>query len=326
MPGRFARRGPRESRICLISLSQIPRPFRTHGNLYAIQNRASQAHDRSSYSRRCGGSRPRGGRFDTCRQTGQYPGADCRLAQDRALGSPNTLRMGNRRNSWSFSPTRRTWSGAAALKTKKEKGRFVRDVLWNKSQATQAPILKVSQARGLEHRPFYIVNAIWVKADIDLDGVGLRDRCSSSGRQSRMQNLATRRCYTLPHATESPTVIYRCVTYSRAPGLDAGFSPGRGFIAGADTGIRWDHIALKPHYRGWNGASADHDYNWHDSIHSGGGVAARTPLRRAMITVTARTPSARLLVTMARATKLEWHRKRSSSGWAPRSSTTSPRT
>ncbi len=33
-------------------------------------------------------------------------------------------------------------SGAAALKTKKEKGRFVRDALWNKSQATQGPVLK----------------------------------------------------------------------------------------------------------------------------------------------------------------------------------------
>ena len=23
----------------------------------------------------------------------------------------------------------------------------------------------------------------------------------------------------------------------------------------------------KPHYRGWDGQNADHDYNWHDSIH-----------------------------------------------------------
>src|SRR4051794_5798736 len=33
-------------------------------------------------------------------------------------------------------------SGAAALKSKKEKGRFVRDTLWKKSQATQGPLLK----------------------------------------------------------------------------------------------------------------------------------------------------------------------------------------
>ena len=45
-------------------------------------------------------------------------------------------------------------------------------------------------------------------------------------------------------------------------------SPGQGIVvAGADTGVRWTHNALKPHYRGWDGQNADHDYNWHDSIH-----------------------------------------------------------
>ena len=38
-------------------------------------------------------------------------------------------------------------------------------------------------------------------------------------------------------------------------------------VAGADTGIRWTHDALKPHYRGWDGANANHNQNWHDSIH-----------------------------------------------------------
>src|SRR5436309_1792630 len=38
-------------------------------------------------------------------------------------------------------------------------------------------------------------------------------------------------------------------------------------VASADTGQRWTHNALKPHYRGWDGVTADHDYNWHDSIH-----------------------------------------------------------
>src|SRR6185312_12062650 len=53
---------------------------------------------------------------------------------------------------------------------------------------------------------------------------------------------------------------------------ELGFT-GQGIVIGsADTGVRWTHNALKPHYRGWDGVNADHDYNWHDSIHSGGGV------------------------------------------------------
>ena len=38
-------------------------------------------------------------------------------------------------------------------------------------------------------------------------------------------------------------------------------------IGGQDTGYDWEHPALKNSYRGWNGASANHSYNWHDSIH-----------------------------------------------------------
>lgn len=38
-------------------------------------------------------------------------------------------------------------------------------------------------------------------------------------------------------------------------------------VAGQDTGVKWDHKALKPHYRGWNGTSADHTYSWHDAVH-----------------------------------------------------------
>ena len=39
-------------------------------------------------------------------------------------------------------------------------------------------------------------------------------------------------------------------------------------IANQDTGTRWTHNALRPHYRGWNGANADHNYNWWDAIHT----------------------------------------------------------
>jgi uncharacterized repeat protein (TIGR01451 family) len=42
-------------------------------------------------------------------------------------------------------------------------------------------------------------------------------------------------------------------------------------VAGADTGYQWDHPALKPHYRGWNGITATHDYNWHDAVHDSSG-------------------------------------------------------
>lgn len=39
-------------------------------------------------------------------------------------------------------------------------------------------------------------------------------------------------------------------------------------VATCDTGVEWDHPALKQHYRGWDDATqtADHRYSWHDAI------------------------------------------------------------
>ncbi len=41
---------------------------------------------------------------------------------------------------------------------------------------------------------------------------------------------------------------------------------GEGIVVGGqDSGYDWDHPALKPRYRGWDGEEAHHDYNWHDA-------------------------------------------------------------
>jgi subtilisin family serine protease len=46
---------------------------------------------------------------------------------------------------------------------------------------------------------------------------------------------------------------------------------GQGIVVGmADTGVVWDHTALKSHYRGFDGISVSHDYNWHDAVHDAG--------------------------------------------------------
>ncbi len=60
-------------------------------------------------------------------------------------------------------------SGATALATKGEKGRYVHEALWTKSQATQRPILQWLRERGIEHRSFYIVNAILVKGSREIE-------------------------------------------------------------------------------------------------------------------------------------------------------------
>jgi subtilisin family serine protease len=150
------------------------------------------------------------------------------------------------------------------------KGRFVRDALWNTAQATQGPLLADLQARGVEHRAFYIVNAVWVKGDraLVMDLAARPDVARIEGNP-RIQNI-------LPQPegpAEAPQAVEPGINQSHAPQVwSLGFTGQGVVVGGQDTGYRWSHNALRPHYRGWNGSTANHDFNWHDSIHSGGGI------------------------------------------------------
>lgn len=166
-------------------------------------------------------------------------------------------------------------SGADLLKMKKEKGRFVRDTLWKKSQATQGPLLKWLAQRNLEHRSFYIVNAIWVKGRWDdVMAMALRsDVARVEGNPEVRAIPDPLQAIDAPAQPNAPATVEPGITYTHAPSVWAEGFFGQGIVVGgADTGIRWTHDALKPHYRGWDGSTANHDYNWHDSIHTGGGV------------------------------------------------------
>jgi subtilisin family serine protease len=168
-------------------------------------------------------------------------------------------------------------SPARTLGTKRQKGRFVRDTLLGKAQATQSPILDWLAQRRIEHRSFYIINAIWVKGTRDIaDALAARaDVARIEGNPKVRNNLTPQP--TLEEIREAanqlaPEAIELGVNFIHAPDVWALGFTGQGIvIGGADTGIQWDHPALKNHYRGWDGATANHNFNWHDSIHSGGG-------------------------------------------------------
>jgi serine protease AprX len=170
-------------------------------------------------------------------------------------------------------------SPAANLQTKTEKGRFVYQTLLNKAQNTQGPILQLLQDRNIEHQSFYIVNAILVKGDRQLaETLAARpDVARIDGNPVIHNDLPQRgpvdHSPLQPRVPNAPATIEPGITYTHAPDVwGLGFTGQDIVIASADTGVRWTHNALKPHYRGWDGVNADHDYNWHDSIHSGGGV------------------------------------------------------
>ncbi len=163
-------------------------------------------------------------------------------------------------------------SRAETLQTKAEKGRYVYDALTNKSQNTQRPILQWLRERGLEHRSFYIINAILVKGSRKVaEALAARPDVARVEGNPQIKNLLPQAepAAEAPSQPVVPLTIEPGINYTHAPQVWAQGFIGQGIvIAGADTGIRWTHNALKPHYRGWDGVTAAHDYNWHDSIHN----------------------------------------------------------
>lgn len=175
---------------------------------------------------------------------------------------------------------------AQEMPTKLAKGRFVYRTLYKEAQRTQKALRAELDARGVEYRSFYLVNAILVKGDRSLATLlaARPEVARIDGNPEMRLNLPQPQ---EPEALEwnpdwSPEAAdgssLRILTaepgisYVRAPQVWTLGYTGQGVVVGgADTGYRWTHNALKNAYRGWNGTTASHDYNWHDSVHSGGG-------------------------------------------------------
>src|SRR5213080_1987092 len=164
-------------------------------------------------------------------------------------------------------------SGAASLPTKAEKGRFVYETLLSKAQTTQEPILQWLRDRAIEHQSFYISNAVLVKGDRQLaEALAARPDVARIEGNPLIHNDLPQPGPVEKSPPQVPATIEPGINYTHAPQVWAlGFTGQNIVIASADTGQRWTHNALKPHYRGWDGANANHNYNWHDSIHDSSG-------------------------------------------------------
>ncbi|MFZ4627408.1 MAG: S8 family serine peptidase [Blastocatellia bacterium] len=175
-------------------------------------------------------------------------------------------------------------SGADRLVTKEEKGRYVFETLVTHSRRTQAGLLRWLEDRHLDHQPFYLVNAVLVHGD---PSAAMELAARPEVARIEANPMVQGRSPILPEGgsdlaqTAPPQGVEPGIVTIRAHEVWAAGSTGRGIvIGGQDTGIQWDHPALRRQYRGWSEQGVTHDYNWHDSIRSGGGVCGpqtRTP-------------------------------------------------
>ena len=167
-------------------------------------------------------------------------------------------------------------SGAARLATKLEKGKLVLEQLNEVAQRTQPAVIAALKKFGTEYRAFRVANLIWARGSRQvIQAVAERADVARIYANPQVQlDLPATPAFTVentqPDQTAGLQAIEWNITKVNAPQVwAAGFTGQGAVIAGQDTGYDWDHPALQNHYRGWDGVSADHNYNWHDAIHHG---------------------------------------------------------
>lgn len=155
-------------------------------------------------------------------------------------------------------------SSAANLPTKQAKGEFVYQALKATAERTQADLLALLTARGIPFKSYFISNMVLTQGDLAL----VNELAARSDVARVEANTAHQMVLPTPEDAPgalAPQVVEPGLTRIKAPDVWALGYHGEGIVvASADTGVQWDHPAIKAKYRGWNGAAADHNYNWHD--------------------------------------------------------------
>jgi serine protease AprX len=161
-------------------------------------------------------------------------------------------------------------SQAAQLTTKEAKGAYVYEQLTAMAERTQGPLLEELRRLGLGHRAYWVANLVWVRGDLGaVQRLAARPDVAHLYANPRVQVELPEQLQPLPELL-SPEAIEWNILHVNADDVWALGYNGQGVIVGGqDTGYQWNHPALINAYRGWNGATADHNYNWHDAIHGG---------------------------------------------------------
>jgi subtilisin family serine protease len=171
-------------------------------------------------------------------------------------------------------------TAAYAMKDQDARGWYVYRTLRDEAARTQAPIRELLDARGADYTSYWAANMIVAHGDRALvDELAARADVHAIEPDEKASGLEEVPLLPTPlerleaNGPAAAATVEWGVNDVHAPAVwSLGFTGQGMVVASADTGVRWQHAALKSHYRGWNGTTADNDYNWHDAIHSGGGI------------------------------------------------------
>ncbi len=154
---------------------------------------------------------------------------------------------------------------ASTLATKEEKGTYVYNTLKDFNKKSQKKVVNFLETNNINYKSYIIVNAILVESDyLDMSCIA-----KMKDVESISPNPKVRKKREIIKNSTAPREITWGVEKIRADEVWAQGYTGAGVvIGGQDTGYRWTHEAIKEKYRGWDGTQADHNYSWHDAIHT----------------------------------------------------------
>ncbi len=163
-------------------------------------------------------------------------------------------------------------SAAYSMSDRNARGRYVYNTLKAHADMTQAGLRAELDALGIDYTSFWVANVIFARGDRALvERLAARNDVkvieSNADRRMEVEPLPLPMAPGAPDAPNGPQAVEWNVSRVRAPEVWSLGYTGTDIVIGIqDTGVHWTHDALKPHYRGWNGASANHNYNWWDGI------------------------------------------------------------
>lgn len=145
-----------------------------------------------------------------------------------------------------------------------ERGKYVLETLQAAAEKSQQDVRDYLDKNGVEYKSFWIDNIIVVEESN-------RAIFNDLKLFSEIEALRARRSMELitpekVSAANNILAVEENISHVQAPAVwSLGYTGERIVVANIDTGVRYTHDALLPHYRGNLGGSIyDHDYNWWD--------------------------------------------------------------
>lgn len=159
---------------------------------------------------------------------------------------------------------------ATRTPNRQARGQVVVDVLQQTATVSQALVREQLNGLGAKHRAYWIANALAVQGNrAVVEAMVARADVLAIESNRPFQVALEPKPERSPKTLRVSTSVEWNINMVNASGLWVMGYTGQDIVyANADTGVQWDHPALKPHYRGWNGTTADHNYNWWDAIHT----------------------------------------------------------